>query len=153
MSTVDEKIPRHWCWCRDRNPACCLNHLHLQCKQTNPKINMKGGGGGGGCKKEKNKMKYILGNMLLRPTALISPWIEGQLTPPKIPQECECWDSTRFQWKKLCEMTTSQCAYLVSTRKGYAGVHQCQGEGKKSNTQHLYRHYLCWLVAHWKPAR
>lgn len=28
-------------------------------------------------------------------------------------------------------MTTSQCAYLVSTRKGYAGVHQCQGEGKK----------------------
>lgn len=33
--------------------------------------------------------------------------------------------------EKLCEMTTSQCAYLVSTRKGYAGVHQCQGEGKK----------------------
>lgn len=69
--------------------------------------------------------------MLLRPTALISPWIEGQLTPPKIPQECECWNSTRFQWKKLCEMTTSQCAYLVSTRKSYAGVHQCQGGEKK----------------------
>lgn len=55
MSTVDEKIPRHWCWCRDRNPACCLNHLHLQCKQTNPKINMKGGGGGGDVRKKKIK--------------------------------------------------------------------------------------------------
>lgn len=125
----------------------------LTMQTDQPKDKHEGGWWGGGCKKEKNKMKYILGNMLLRPTALISPWIEGQLTPPKIPQECECWNSTRFQWKKLCEMTTSQCAYLVSTRKGYAGVHQCQGEGKKSNTQHLYRHYLCWLVAHWKPAR
>lgn len=57
MSTVDEKIPRHWCWCRDRNPACCLNHLHLQCKQTNPKINMKGGGGGGGDVRKK-KIKW-----------------------------------------------------------------------------------------------
>lgn len=55
MSTVDEKIPRHWCWCRDTNPACCLNHLHLQCKQTNPKINMKGGGGGGDVRKKKIK--------------------------------------------------------------------------------------------------
>lgn len=153
MSTVDEKNTQTLMLMQRQKSSMLLKPPPLTMQTDQPKDKHEGGWWGGGCKKEKNKMKYILGNMLLRPTALISPWIEGQLTPPKIPQECECWNSTRFQWKKLCEMTTSQCAYLVSTRKGYAGVHQCQGEGKKSNTQHLYRHYLCWLVAHWKPAR
>lgn len=153
MSTVDEKNTQTLMLMQRQKSSMLLKPPPLTMQTDQPKDKHEGGWWGGGCKKEKNQMKYILGNMLLRPTALISPWIEGQLTPPKIPQECECWNSTRFQWKKLCEMTTSQCAYLVSTRKGYAGVHQCQGEGKKSNTQHLYRHYLCWLVAHWKPAR
>lgn len=149
-----KKIPRHWCWCRDRNPACCLNHLHLQCKQTNPKINMKGGGGGGGDVRKK-KIKWNIYWETCSSGQLLWFHLESKDSSlhPKYHRNASAEIPLGFNGRSCVKWQLHSVRTLSRQERAMLECTNAKGREKKSNTQHLYRHYLCWLVAHWKPAR
>lgn len=153
MSTVDEKNTQTLMLMQRQKSSMLLKPPPLTMQTDQPKDKHEGGWWGGDVRKKKIKWNIYWETCSSGQLLWFHLESKDSSLHPKYHRNASAEIPLGFNGRSCVKWQLHSVRTLSRQERAMLECTNAKGRGKKSNTQHLYRHYLCWLVAHWKPAR